>query len=119
MRHYSFPSIFLLSYIRAALNGNGVDKNALYNPLQVLSEKPYTNLLARAKRSKIRVVINKNCSVWTKRTAQLVVVFAILLVLYGSGCNTINPRLQDEYITPGLSRGIGTYKYIMSGYNLK
>ncbi len=46
---------------------------------------------------------SENCNIWTKRTAQLIVVFAILLVLFGSGCNTISPKLQDEYIRAGLS----------------
>jgi len=46
---------------------------------------------------------NERCDIWTKRAVQLIVVFAILLVLYGSGCNTISPKLQDEYIRPGLS----------------
>jgi CubicO group peptidase (beta-lactamase class C family) len=41
-----------------------------------------------------------------KRAAELIVVFAILLVFFGSGCNTINPKLQDEYIRPGLSQGM-------------
>jgi CubicO group peptidase (beta-lactamase class C family) len=30
----------------------------------------------------------------------------ILLVLFGSGCNTISPKLQDEYIRGGLSQGM-------------
>ena len=41
-----------------------------------------------------------------KHTAQLIVVFAILLVLFASSCNTINPKLQDEYIRPSLSQGM-------------
>ena len=49
---------------------------------------------------------NESCNIWNKRTAQLIVVFAILLVLFGSGCNTISPKLQDEYIRPGLSQGL-------------
>jgi len=36
----------------------------------------------------------------------LTVVFAILLVLFASSCNTINSKLQDEYIRPGLSQGM-------------
>ncbi len=47
-----------------------------------------------------------NCNIWKKCAAQLIVVFAILLVLSGSGCNTISPKLQDEYIRPGLSQGM-------------
>lgn len=39
---------------------------------------------------------NESCNIWNKRTAQLIVVFAILLVFFGSGCNTISPQLQDE-----------------------
>jgi hypothetical protein len=35
-----------------------------------------------------------------------VVTLNILLVLFGSGCNTISPKLQDEYIRPGLSQGM-------------
>jgi len=31
---------------------------------------------------------------------------SILLVFFGSGCNTISPKLQDEYIRPGLSQGM-------------
>jgi CubicO group peptidase (beta-lactamase class C family) len=44
--------------------------------------------------------------IWKKRTVQLIVVFAILLAFFGSGCNTISPKLQDEYIRPGLSQGM-------------
>jgi CubicO group peptidase (beta-lactamase class C family) len=51
-------------------------------------------------------MINESCNIWTKRTAQLIVVFAILLVFFGSGCNTISPKLQDEFIRPGLSEGM-------------
>ena len=47
---------------------------------------------------------NKSCNIWKKCAAQLIVILAILLVLFGSGCNTINPKLQDEYIRPGLSQ---------------
>ena len=47
-----------------------------------------------------------NCNIWKKCAAQFIVVFAILLVLFGSGCNTISPKLQDEYIRPGLSQGM-------------
>ena len=49
---------------------------------------------------------NESCNIWTKRTAQLIVVFVVLLVLFGSGCNTISPKLQDEYTRPGLSQGM-------------
>jgi CubicO group peptidase (beta-lactamase class C family) len=53
-------------------------------------------------------VKNENCNIWTKRAAQLVVV-AILLVLFGSGCKTISPKLQDKYIRPGLSQGMYSF----------
>jgi CubicO group peptidase (beta-lactamase class C family) len=43
-------------------------------------------------------------NICNKRAAQLIVIFAILFVLFGSGCNTISPKLQDEYIRPGLSQ---------------
>ena len=49
---------------------------------------------------------NKICDVWIKRTAQLIVVFAILLFLFGSGCRSASPKLQDEYIRPSLSQGM-------------
>ncbi len=49
---------------------------------------------------------NESCNIWTKRTAQLIVVFTILLISFGSGCNTISPKLQDEYIRPGLGEGM-------------
>ena len=49
---------------------------------------------------------NESSDIWTKHTAQLIVVFAILFVFFGSGCNTISPKLQDEYIRPGLSQGM-------------
>jgi hypothetical protein len=51
-------------------------------------------------------VKNTSCNVWTKRAAQFLVVFAFLLVFLVNGCNTISPRLQDEYIRPGLSPGM-------------
>ena len=51
-------------------------------------------------------MINEFCNIWTRRIAQLIVVFAILLVLFCSGCNTISPKLQDEYIRPDLSKGM-------------
>lgn len=49
-------------------------------------------------------MINESCNIWKKCTAQLIVVFAILLVMFGSGCNSVSPKLQDEYIRPGLSQ---------------
>jgi hypothetical protein len=51
-------------------------------------------------------VIDESCNIWKMRPAQLIVVFALLLVLFGSGCNKISPKLQDEYIRPGLSQGM-------------
>jgi len=51
-------------------------------------------------------VINQSCDIWKKHTAQLIVVFAIGLVLFGSGCNIVSPKLQDEYIRPGLGEGM-------------
>jgi hypothetical protein len=54
----------------------------------------------------VRAVKNESCNTWEKRTAHLIVVFALLLVLFGSGCNKISPKLQDEYIRPGLSQGM-------------
>ena len=49
---------------------------------------------------------NESCNILKKCTAQLIVVFAILLVFFVSGCNTISPKLQDEYIRSGLSQGM-------------
>jgi CubicO group peptidase (beta-lactamase class C family) len=49
---------------------------------------------------------NENCNIWTKCAAQLIVVFAVLFVFFGSACNTISPKLQDEYVRPGLSPGM-------------
>ena len=49
---------------------------------------------------------NESCKIWNKRPAQLIGIFAILLVFFGPGCNTISPKLQDEYIRPGLSQGM-------------
>ncbi|NQT02972.1 MAG: beta-lactamase family protein [Planctomycetes bacterium] len=49
---------------------------------------------------------NTSYHIRKERTAQLIVVFAILLVFLGPGCNTISPKLQDEYIRPGLSPGM-------------
>ena len=36
----------------------------------------------------------------------LFVTLSILLVLFGSGCNSISPKLQDEYMRPGLKQGM-------------
>ena len=46
---------------------------------------------------------NASCNIWNKRTAQLIVVFAILLVLFGLGCSGVNPKVQDEYVRDNLS----------------
>ena len=51
-------------------------------------------------------VKNEICNIWKKCATQLIFDFAILLVFFGSGCNTISPKLQDEYIRPGLSPGM-------------
>jgi CubicO group peptidase (beta-lactamase class C family) len=51
-------------------------------------------------------VKNESCNFWKKRTVQLIVDFAILLILFSSGCNSISPKLQYEYIRPGLSPGM-------------
>ncbi len=48
----------------------------------------------------------QSCDICKKLTTQLIVVFTILLVLFGSGCNTISPKLQDEYIRPDLNQGM-------------
>jgi len=42
----------------------------------------------------------------SKHVTQLIAVFGLLLVFFGSGCNTTSPKLQDEYIRPGLSQGM-------------
>jgi len=39
---------------------------------------------------------NKSCNVWNKRTAQLIVIFAVLLVLFGSACRVTTPKLTAE-----------------------
>jgi hypothetical protein len=44
-----------------------------------------------------------------KRAIQLIVVFAVLLVLFGSGCNTVSPKLQVEYISEGMCRVLDEY----------
>ena len=49
---------------------------------------------------------NESCNIRKKRTVQLIVVFAIGLVFCGSGCNTINPKLQDEYIRTNINQEI-------------
>lgn len=36
----------------------------------------------------------------------MIAVFSLLFVLFGSGCRSVSPKLQDEYIRPGLSQGI-------------
>ena len=54
-------------------------------------------------------MINASSKIWKKYTAQLIIVFAILLVLFGSGCNIISPKLQDEYIRGGLSQGMHSF----------
>jgi len=41
-------------------------------------------------------VKNKSCNVWTKHIAQSIVVFAILLVFFGSGCSVTTPKLSPE-----------------------
>jgi len=41
-------------------------------------------------------VKNESCNVWKKHTAQLIVVFAVLLVLFGSGCSVPVPKLKPE-----------------------
>jgi len=41
-------------------------------------------------------VKNESCNFWTKRTAQLIIVFAVLLVLFGSGGCVFPPRLTAE-----------------------
>jgi hypothetical protein len=41
-------------------------------------------------------VKNESCNIWTNRTAQLIVVFAILLALLGSGCSVTAPKLSPE-----------------------
>jgi len=51
-------------------------------------------------------VKNESCTIWKRRAARLIVVFAILLVWFGFGRNTISPKLQDGYIRPGLSQGM-------------
>jgi CubicO group peptidase (beta-lactamase class C family) len=42
--------------------------------------------------------------VCSKRTINIIIIFALLLVLFGAGCNSVSPKLQDEYIRPGLSQ---------------
>jgi len=46
------------------------------------------------------------CDIRKRHTTQFRFVLAILLVFFGFGCNSINPKLQDEYIRPGLSQGM-------------
>ena len=49
---------------------------------------------------------NENYNSRKQCTTLLICVFAIILVLFGSGCNIISPKLQDEYMRPGLSEGM-------------
>ncbi len=48
---------------------------------------------------------NESCNIWKKHVTQLIAVFGLLLVFFGSGCNSVSPKLQDEYVRPGLSDG--------------
>jgi len=41
-------------------------------------------------------MINESCNIWTKRTAQLIVVFAILSTMFGTGGCVSPPRLTAE-----------------------
>jgi len=45
-------------------------------------------------------------NICSKRAIQIIIIFALLLVLFGSGCCSVSPKLQDEYIRPGLSQGM-------------
>ena len=49
---------------------------------------------------------NESSNIWAKHTTQLIVVFAIVFVSFGSGCHTISPKLQDDYVRPGLGEGM-------------
>ena len=49
---------------------------------------------------------NQNCDIEKNHTAQSIAGFVILFVLFGSGCSTIRPKLQDEYRRSGLSDGM-------------
>ena len=49
---------------------------------------------------------NTGSSMRKKHSLPLVALLAILLVFFCSGCSTISPKLQDEYIRPGLSEGM-------------
>jgi CubicO group peptidase (beta-lactamase class C family) len=49
---------------------------------------------------------SQSCDIWKKCAAQFIICLAILMVLFGSGCSTISPTLQDEYRRAGLSEGM-------------
>jgi CubicO group peptidase (beta-lactamase class C family) len=51
-------------------------------------------------------VTSQGCDIWKKHTARLIVVFTLLLVLFDSGCKTVSPKLQDEFIRLDLSQGM-------------
>lgn len=51
---------------------------------------------------------SQSCDIRKKHTVQSIVVFATLLIFFGMGCNTINPKLQDEYIRDSVSIGLKT-----------
>ncbi len=48
----------------------------------------------------------ESCNIFYKRTARLIVFFATGLVFFGSGCNTISPKLPEESTRHGLSQGL-------------
>ncbi len=54
----------------------------------------------------MKTLINMGCIILKKCAAQLIVAFTILMVLFGSGCSTISPKLQDEYRREDLSDGV-------------
>ena len=45
-----------------------------------------------------------NINICNKLYTKLIAVFTLLLILLGSGCDKISPKLQDEYIRSGLSQ---------------
>ena len=47
-----------------------------------------------------------SCNIRTECRIQSIVLLTILLVLSGSGCRSVSPKLQDEYVRPGLSKGM-------------
>jgi CubicO group peptidase (beta-lactamase class C family) len=51
-------------------------------------------------------VKNESCTIWNRQPVQLIILFALLLVLFGSGCRSVSPKLQDEYTRTGLSQGM-------------